>query len=338
MKKSLHPVLKNILLAMLFLFPAMAFAQGSGGATAISLQTGTISRKHILSQIESQTSYKFSYDLASFDDKANISVSSRDNTVDLAMAKVTANSGHSYIIDGGYIIIHKDRNTVENANIVVEALRTVSGIVTDAATGQPKSGVSVELVDGAAIKSVTNALGRFTLANVSAGNRVVKLTAEDGTVRFREINVPASRDTDVALSFNNEIMVADTAPATQEQDKPDVKSVAYYVQSGGEPQQVRLYGRLWHIVPAVGRYRCVEYLGFGLVGKRLYRIIALLCRHEICRGFIAGSYCLACFSLLCARGGGKYLIAYSECHVRVACDWYVHLAVADVTAVCRGEF
>ena len=76
------------------------------------------------------------------------------------------------------------------ADPVTAQTRTISGIVTDAATGQPLEGARVG-VRGTSLGTTTNAAGIFTLGNVPQGNVVVAIRRIGSN--FADIPLPAGQ-------------------------------------------------------------------------------------------------------------------------------------------------
>jgi hypothetical protein len=77
---------------------------------------------------------------------------------------------------------------------------TVTGLVTNALTGEPISGASVS-VDNSTASVVTGGNGHFTLANAPSGSRTVRTTASGFVTETRTLDIPAGGTVDTAISL-----------------------------------------------------------------------------------------------------------------------------------------
>ena len=183
-----------------------------------------------MNAIEAQTGYNVLFNKFDFDPQQTIDLGRTDVTLQQALDQIVAGSSLTHAIDGKYIIIHNSEAKKQNSSVAVANYRTITGRVTDATSTEPLEGVRVEVLDikGKAAKTFAN--GRFRIEGVPSGNYVAKLTTADGgTVRYREIRVPAERDADVNITLNGELL-ASGAPQEQAAAIPhSTKTTAYYV-------------------------------------------------------------------------------------------------------------
>ena len=77
---------------------------------------------------------------------------------------------------------------------------TLSGVVTNALTGQPIAGATVQ-VDGTSVSAITGSDGRFTLAGVPAGQRVLRVSAPGFATATRTITVVEGTNPEILIAL-----------------------------------------------------------------------------------------------------------------------------------------
>ena len=77
---------------------------------------------------------------------------------------------------------------------------TVTGIVTNALTGQPIAGATVR-VDGSSVSTTTGTDGRFILTGAPSGPRVLRTSANGFITETRTITIPANGTTDQSIAL-----------------------------------------------------------------------------------------------------------------------------------------
>ena len=77
---------------------------------------------------------------------------------------------------------------------------TVTGIVTNALTGQPIAGATVR-VDGSAVSATSQSNGRFVLAGAPSGSRTLRTTANGFITETRNVTIVAGGTTEQAIAL-----------------------------------------------------------------------------------------------------------------------------------------
>lgn len=96
-----------------------------------------------------------------------------------------------------------DKHPVVGASpvpIVTGPPGTVTGIVTNALTGQPIAGATVR-VDGSSASTTTGADGRFTLSGAPSGTRTLRTSANGFITETRVMNIPANSTVDQSIAL-----------------------------------------------------------------------------------------------------------------------------------------
>lgn len=191
----------HILKTILLLF--MTAVTCSVSAQQITLRSKLQTREQA---IENITAHGYNVIFNSQDLYENIAVDFGRTELPLrtVLDKLTEGTGLAYTVDGERIVIYLD-----------DARQTITGTVRNA-DGEALAGAGMEILDMPGSRATTDKNGRFRIAGVSAGNRIVKIVPADGSeVRYREVTVAAGRDTDVTLTLGEL-----TESAVREQSAP----------------------------------------------------------------------------------------------------------------------
>lgn len=140
------------LLAILIIFPSVAFAQGN-----ISLSVKNVNLQTLLIEIEKKSEVRFSYLDQRLDPNKDISLTATDERVETILEKVLPQKGMEFTRTGNTIAIRvKSARNGSNA-----PTRKLSGIVTDG-KGEAIIGANVS-VKGTTTGTITDIDGRFSL-------------------------------------------------------------------------------------------------------------------------------------------------------------------------------
>lgn len=114
----------------------------------------------VIDVIENQTDYKIFYKTGQFDTNVSVSISSTDQTVGSLLCEVFEGSNYTYKLLDKIIVIAP-----------IEAIQqyTVTGLITDATTGEPLPGVNI-IVEGTTTGVISDMNGKYsiTLENANA--------------------------------------------------------------------------------------------------------------------------------------------------------------------------
>ena len=136
-----------------------------------------------------------------------------DHTMENATAAAiwtSSNAAIARVAAGGYVTILQD-GVVDfsatyqgvtgtlHATVSMPKTYTVSGVVTDAATGAPLANVRVQLLGGSP-EATTDAHGKYTLYNVPSGRNLIEFTAAGYDVTEKDAAV--ADDITLSVSLN----------------------------------------------------------------------------------------------------------------------------------------
>lgn len=124
--------------------------------------------KKLLTTIERQTPYKFSYNSKDVGKVEHITIKVKDTPVSSVLSNVLGKTELEYSMLSKEIIVITKKNTAANKAAVIPSL---SGTVVDE-QGEPVIGASVNVV-GSPISAVTNFDGHFKLENVKEGSEIM---------------------------------------------------------------------------------------------------------------------------------------------------------------------
>jgi len=204
-----------------------ATAQTINREQVIELPAKSLTRQNTIAAIERQTGNKVIFVLGDLDETATVNYGGTTMVLNALLDRMLEGTGITYEVDGNYIILHRDP-TASESNVVLAANRTISGVIMD--NGVPKEGIMVSLLDNTGKKTVTSANGRFSIAGVTSGNHILKLTAQDGAMsRYREVNVAVGTDTDYVLSLADNILDVDREPEQVVFVPSAAKTTSYFV-------------------------------------------------------------------------------------------------------------
>lgn len=174
----------------------------------ISINVKDKSVKEILSTIEKETDFYFTYNPNEVNTSRRVSLSADKENVYTVLGRIFEKDNVGYVIEGKHIALYKiDKNENQSASgrLAVQQKRLITGTVTDD-QGDPLIGVSV-VVRGTNTGTVTNVDGRFeinvsdndvlefsyigyTAQSVSVGNsRSLKVTMREDAVLMEEVIV-----------------------------------------------------------------------------------------------------------------------------------------------------
>lgn len=174
-----------------FIFFILLAFTGNAQNQSITLPEGSLAIHRIFQEIERQTRLSVDYNQSRLDISRRITPSSTSAPLSAILEEVLKDSGLTYSIERGHIII-KPGNTAIAA--VVQQTRTLTGTVLDL-TGEPIIGANV-LVKGTASGTITDIDGRFS---IEAPERGVLIISYIGYLS-KEIPIGRERDLTVALA------------------------------------------------------------------------------------------------------------------------------------------
>ncbi|MGL5318204.1 MAG: TonB-dependent receptor [Bacteroidales bacterium] len=152
-------VLFKLLFFMLLAFPLSGFAQSQ----KVSLNVDKTSLKNVLSLIEKQTNYRFSYRDAVLPAQSDISYNEENITVKDVLTSILSAKNLSFSVNGNNISISPKKGG---------ATKRITGTIIDN-TGEPVIGANV-VVEGTTDGTITDFDGNFTLNAPEGGN--IKVT------------------------------------------------------------------------------------------------------------------------------------------------------------------
>ena len=129
----------SILLCLLCLVPAMAFAQ-----SGIKLSVTNAPLKQVLESISSQSSFNFVYTDEIKVDSYKVSVESNNESVATLFTKVFSPIGIDYRLKGNQVVLFLQKKTESSASLPAKLVQKVYGIVSETGTGSPLAGASVQ--------------------------------------------------------------------------------------------------------------------------------------------------------------------------------------------------
>lgn len=159
-----------------------AHATLDDGTPNITLNVKNTKVKDIISEIENQRDYYFTYSTTHVNVERKVSIQVEDHSIEHVLDKLFANQGIGYTIDNNHIVLYKEAATTGKKEIKQEKLK-ITGSVFD------KSGVII----GASIQekgtnngTITDFNGRFTL-DVSPG-AVLKISYVGYITKFVKVS------------------------------------------------------------------------------------------------------------------------------------------------------
>lgn len=199
----------------------------------IALPNKTLTAQKVFEEINRQTSYKVMANMSRLGGNLSVKINRSPIAVSEVLNLLLNKSGYTYSMDGNVIIVPvaQAKDAAKASSVTVEAVRTLVGTVKNSTDDQFIEGVTVEILGIPGAKTQTNILGRFSIEKVPSGNHVVKLTTADSpAIRYREITVPATGNTDVTLVMSKEVLSSSKSTAQQPSvDLGKVKTTSYYI-------------------------------------------------------------------------------------------------------------
>ncbi|MEO5682462.1 MAG: TonB-dependent receptor [Chitinophagaceae bacterium] len=145
------------------LFLTIACLQVSAaGYAQLNISERNVTLEKVFKVIERQSDYVFFYDYAWLKQARSVSIKTRNATLAEVLEICFKDQPVTYSIVGKTVVLKQKEETNEKPNKEQAINFPVSGNVTDAVTGTPLTGASINL-KGTALGTVTNSAGDFTL-------------------------------------------------------------------------------------------------------------------------------------------------------------------------------
>lgn len=145
----------------------VSFGAGASGPAdtndkLITIEVKDKTVKDVLSKIEKESGYIFFYYNKGIDTRRRVSVSVKNKPVTAILDEVFKNTGVTYEINGRQISL-KSNAPAQNKDAKSAPKRKVTGVVTDADSGDPLIGVTVMADNAAGVGTSTNIDGEFSI-------------------------------------------------------------------------------------------------------------------------------------------------------------------------------
>lgn len=175
-------------------FCLLAFVSASAQTGKVNIQLNNAPVKELFFAIEKQTPYHFSYRDIEIQEKARVTISTRNEELKPLLVRELSKRGLTYRLSGNKIIIMPSQADKSSQKPV-----TVTGNIKDG-NGEPLIGVTVMLMSNKSIGTISDYEGNFTLPNVPAGDKIFisYVGYKDQTVMVKtdgSINVILKEDT-----------------------------------------------------------------------------------------------------------------------------------------------
>ncbi len=142
----------------LFFIPLSLFAQQQNKNEYITLSVKNTSIQHVLNQVEKETVYRFTYRDTDLAKVGKITLSVKQMPVEAFLKKILLSTGLTYRRSGNsFAIIRESKKDNKK-----DAVRIISGIVTDGSDNTPLIGASVK-IRGKDVGVITDLDGKFSL-------------------------------------------------------------------------------------------------------------------------------------------------------------------------------
>lgn len=206
---SLSRSFRNGIVILIAFFAATNALRAQEGN--INLHAGNVTAEQVVNAIRAQTVYQISINESRFDKQKTIVLSAPSISVKDALNRLFINTPFTYMMDGKYIIMPIERPK--------KPLLTgsVTGAITDSATGNPLTGVTVAIT-GKNNSTKTGADGKFQFRNIEAGTYVFKFTSENSDIpTYKEVQVQHDKTNSVDVVIkslersNHAVSVSDAA-------------------------------------------------------------------------------------------------------------------------------
>ena len=190
---------KKCLSIIFFLFVGLLQVAASttySQLTKFTFDLEDVTVSQVLSQIESDSQFYFTYNTSEINPERLVSVHLQENDIHAALKQLFDGENIYYVISDKHVVLYKD--TRQNYQVSVQQGITVTGIVTDN-DGEPLPGVNV-VIKGTTTGTVTESNGSYSIT-VPDGN----VTLEFSFIGFISQEFPIGNRT-----FINVMLIEDT--------------------------------------------------------------------------------------------------------------------------------
>lgn len=198
-KFRLPGTFRQLLLTMKLTVVLIVLALGvnaSGYSQKVSLSGNNIPLEKIFAAIEKQTGYAFFYNNVDIGKAPAISISVQHAGLEEALGKILKDQPLKYTILGKTIFI---RSVTGNKQpVITEVAAPVRGVVTDAVSGKPLVGVTIQ-VKGSTTGTTTDIDGKFSIA---APDNAILVVSYLGFAK-QEVKVTGNAALNIALQATN---------------------------------------------------------------------------------------------------------------------------------------
>lgn len=147
-------------------FCLLAFVSASAQTGKVNIQLNNAPVKELFFAIEKQTPYHFSYRDIEIQEKARVTIFTRNEELKPLLIRELSKRGLTYRLSGNKIIIMP----LETGKSPKKPV-TVTGSIKDD-NGEPLIGVTVMLMSNKSVGTISDYEGNFTLPNVPAGDKI----------------------------------------------------------------------------------------------------------------------------------------------------------------------
>lgn len=177
-----RPLLSKVLFIMkhIFLFLILSTLQSFSTVnysqlTLLTLEEENSTVKEIISQIEKESEFYFTYNLAQIDLDKKVSIHMENKEISEILDKLFPEGSVKYTIHDRHVVLFKEdqlpaKNNPDKPEMpaVNQQGKTISGTVTDGTSGEPLIGVNI-VVKGTTNGAVTDIDGKFSLQQIPDG-------------------------------------------------------------------------------------------------------------------------------------------------------------------------
>lgn len=196
-KGSFNQILISMkILILLTLLGAYNAAATVSSQTTVSLEVKDKTVKHILKEVEEKTQYRFLYndDFTDLNKVVSVKADNADVETVLNDLLVSANVSYQILDDDLVVITPNDQYKKQN--------HTIKGMVTDAQTGEPLTGVTIALL-GTTTGTVTDVDGEYTLT-VEDSQAILQVSYIGYLTQT--INIDGQTDIDIQLQQDLQLL------------------------------------------------------------------------------------------------------------------------------------
>lgn len=171
---------------------------------SLNMEDATV--EEVLSQIEKESQFYFTYSVKEINVKQKVSVNAQNQEIEAILKQVFSNSKVRYVIRDRHIALYTSAANGKAVPGIQQKTITVSGIVKDHA-GEPVVGAAV-VVKGSTNGTVTDMDGKYTLSDVAEGATLsisfIGLKTEEVKANKTTINVVLQED---AIGLNEVVAI-----------------------------------------------------------------------------------------------------------------------------------